>query len=122
VTTLQEQKTLSRVKGHLMPNHGEISGYEIHVGNTIGSDLHKPFLQLHDRYDSAISQDQQIVGTYVHGLFDSVAALQWLFDWVEFKNIPVADFQQQREQGINRIADIVEEYLDMEQIYKILGV
>jgi len=62
------------------------------------------------------------VGTYVHGLFDSIAALQWLFDWVEFKNTPVEDFQQQREQGINRIVDIVEEYLDMDKIYKMLAI
>ena len=121
VTTLQEQKTLSRVTGRLMPSQGEISGYEIHVGETTGSALQRPFLKLHDRYDGAISQDQQVVGTYVHGLFDSDAALQWLFDWVEFKNTPVENFQQQREQGINRIADIVEEYLDMDKINEMLN-
>ena len=58
----------------------------------------------------------------MHGLFDSVAALQWLFDWVGFKNTELKDFKQQREQGIDRIADIVEEYLDMDKIYKMLGV
>ncbi len=120
-TTLRERKTLSRVEGVLVPTQGEIRGYEIHVGETIGADLNRPFLKLPDRYDGAISHDQQVVGTYVHGLFDSLASMQWLFDWLGFKDAHAENYQQQREQGIDRIADIIEENLHMAKINELLG-
>jgi cobyric acid synthase len=62
-----------------------VTGYEIHMGVTSGPALARPALWLAHgneaaatRPDGAVSDDGQILGTYVHGLFDAPAALSAL--------------------------------------------
>ena len=48
-----------------------MSGYEIHMGETIGPALAHPAVELDDgRRDGAVSPDGQMLATYLHGLFD----------------------------------------------------
>ncbi|MGD8784785.1 MAG: cobyric acid synthase, partial [Thioalkalispiraceae bacterium] len=67
-TTLHEQKTLTNVSGRLLLSNTAVSGYEIHAGVTRGPALQRPLIKLADRHDGVVSDDGQIIGTYLHGI------------------------------------------------------
>jgi adenosylcobyric acid synthase len=122
-TTLQAHKQLHNVSGHMSLENTAVSGYEIHAGVSEGSALLHPFAKLADgRDDGAISNDGQIIATYLHGVFESPQALATQLVWAGLKSAQAFDYHAVREQNIERLADTLEEHLNMEQIMKLLGV
>jgi adenosylcobyric acid synthase len=122
-TVLEPEKQLRQVKGwlKLTPTETPVSGYEIHAGISTGSDLARPVTQLEHGFDGAISSDNQVLGTYIHGIFDTPAACQTLLTWAGLEDAPNApDMHALREQGIERLADMVETHLDMPRILALL--
>lgn len=69
-TRLTPQKQLRNVSGTLCLDKSIIEGYEIHAGISQGPALSKPFCQLEHGDDGAISDDGNIMGSYVHGVFE----------------------------------------------------
>ncbi len=120
-TVLETEKQLRRVTGRLCLDDALLEGYEIHAGVTRGAGLSRPAALLEGGPDGAISADGQVLGTYVHGLFDRPEACAALLSWAGLKSEQSApDMAWLREQGIERLADTVEEHLDMERIMAIL--
>ncbi|MEW6691919.1 MAG: cobyric acid synthase [Pseudomonadota bacterium] len=120
-TVLEPEKQLRRVTGRLCLDDALLEGYEIHAGVTRGAGLSRPAALLEGGPDGAISADGQVLGTYVHGLFDRPEACAALLSWAGLKSEQSApDMAWLREQGIERLADNVEEHLDMERIITIL--
>ncbi len=115
-TTLEREKQLRRVSGTLLLDHAPVKGYEIHMGVSHGPALEQPALQFEDRCDGALSEDGQILGTYLHGLFDSPEACAALLRWAGMRDPMPVDHDCLREAGINRLADAVEECLDLERL------
>ena len=71
-TALTGGKTLRRVSGTACG--APFEGYEMHVGETEGEALSRPFLHFEDgRPEGAISADGRVAGCYVHGIFASDA-------------------------------------------------
>ena len=110
-TTLQQKKQLRNVSGKLLLNNVEIHGYEIHAGISHGPALNTPLVTLNGQNDGAISDDKQIIATYLHGLFESPNACQSLLKWAGLLNAEQIDYHGLREAGINRIADAIEDSL-----------
>ncbi len=121
VTTLSPAKQLRRVSGVLVLEQAPVTGYEIHHGVTEGSALQLPLATLATRNDGAISADQKIIGTYLHGVFDSPPACAALLRWAGLREVQAFDYTQLREQGIDNLADAMEQHLDMQQIDALLG-
>ena len=112
-TVLEEQKQLRNVRGHLALEDAPVSGYEIHAGVTTGAALEHAAVRLDDgRQDGAQSADGQILGTYLHGLFESPAACAALLRWAGLENVQHVDYHALRERDIERLADLVENHLD----------
>ncbi len=113
-TTLEPEKQLWRVEGYLTVNAAFVTGYEIHAGISIGPALAKPAIQFSEgRLDGAVSDDGQIFGTYLHGLFDAASARDALLHWAGLAVRETPDYRQLREDGINRLADAIAEHLDL---------
>jgi adenosylcobyric acid synthase len=93
-----------------------MQGYEIHQGVTCGAGLLRPAVQLTTGSDGAISADNQIMGTYCHGLFDHPAALAALLNWAGLHNAQTIDLAARREADLNRLADAVEAAIDWERL------
>jgi adenosylcobyric acid synthase len=70
-TTLFPDKTLSQVNAVHACTGLNLSGYEIHLGETKGPDCARPFARIGDRPDGAMSANGRIMGTYLHGCFSS---------------------------------------------------
>ena len=118
VTTLESEKQLRNVSGHLLlPGNPAMSGYEIHLGLTDGEGLARSAVQLADgRSDGAISADNQIFATYCHGVFEHPEALTALLAWAGLQETEQVDFAARREADLDRLADSVEAALDWEKL------
>ena len=115
-TTLAAEKTLQNVAGTLALADAPVAGYKIHMGVTQGAALASPAAWLDGKPDGALSADGQILATYCHGLFDAPEALTALLSWSGHKPLLTFDPRERREQDLNRLADAVEESLDLRQL------
>lgn len=122
-TTLEEEKQLRNVRGRLLLEEAEVSGYEIHAGVTSGAGLVRAAVQLDDgRLDGAQSEDGQILGTYLHGVFETPAACSALLRWAGLEDVQSVDYHGLRERDIERLADLVERHLDTGLLRSLCGV
>lgn len=117
-TTLESEKQLRNVSGHLhLEGRPAMTGYEIHLGVTLGDGLTRAAVQLADgRSDGAISADDQVLGTYCHGVFDHPEALTALLRWAGAGEVDHVDFAARREADLDRLADSVEAAFDWEKL------
>ena len=104
-TELTSDKQLAQVSGRCAFADAPVSGYEIHMGRSYGAALAQPAFYLEDRPEGACSPDGQILGTYLHGLFDTPRACAVLLRWAGLHNAAPLDLAQLREQSLDRIAD-----------------
>lgn len=147
-TELQVEKQLLNVSGTLRlgQSSASVSGYEIHCGasripdrctqplllNERGSDANcvsatepakitEPAKTTAPRNEGLLSEDNQILGSYLHGLFDSPEACELLLTWAGMTAPQgrTVDINQQRQQQLDRLADVLEQHLDFNKIINI---
>ncbi|AYG07023.1 cobyric acid synthase [Pseudomonas fluorescens] len=122
-TTLEAEKQLRNVHGRLVLEEASVSGYEIHAGVTRGAALAQPAVRLDDgRSDGACSDDGQILGTYLHGLFETPAACSAVLRWAGLQDVQEVDYHGLRERDIERLADLVEQHLDTRLLRQLCGI
>jgi len=84
-TTLNEHKQLKNTKAtftHPIFESGSFTAYEIHCGESNLENFQQSMFNLDgNRSDGCLSDDQAILGTYLHGLFDSEKACLQLLNW-----------------------------------------
>ena len=133
-TTLTANKTLSQVCATMTLNNEtcQLRGYEIHCGVSSGSALSKPLLKIqaqpsdkkqHAIADGCISNDGQIIATYLHGFFDCPEPTQLVLNWLGIKDFkaPAIDIAQHREIQLERLAKVCNEHLNMAEIKLIIA-
>jgi adenosylcobyric acid synthase len=133
-TTMTSAKQLTQVTGHclLATNESPIKGYEIHCGVSQGDALQSPFARIVNQrgeqtLDGVISPARNIIGTYLHGLFESGQSLTAMLDWfgesvkIKSQSIVTSDWQKIRNSELDRLADIFEEHLDLNAIFSQIG-
>lgn len=120
-TTLEADKQLRRVQGQLaFGEAARVEGYEIHAGVSRGAALARPALRLEHGADGARSRDDAIIGTYVHGVFDTAEACAALLRWAGLDAAPTLDLDVQREAALDRLADTLERHLDLPRVLALL--
>ena len=69
-TTLSPTKTLRHIGGTALG--AAMEGYEMHMGETSGPGIERPFARLDDcTHDGAVNAGGNVIGSYLHGLFAS---------------------------------------------------
>lgn len=122
-TVLEAEKQLRNVAGVLSLEAAPVAGYEIHAGVTTGPALEQPAVQLADgRCDGAVSDDGQILATYLHGLFEGSHSCAALLRWAGLEDAQTIDYEALRERDIERLADLVEKHLDTARLRQLCGV
>lgn len=118
-TELTKEKRLQQVHGHCLFGHNQsakVAGYEIHMGVTYASSETLPAFMIDEggtpQEEGTRSPDDQILGTYLHGLFDHPEACQALLAWAGLQSEAVVDLNALREQSIDRVADACIPLLD----------
>ncbi len=121
-TTLEQNKQLKNVKGNVKQNNIKIKGYEIHAGVSTGLAFENCLFDFGDHEDGIISNDKQILGSYIHGIFDSPDMLEYLLNWAGLNNIESFDYLDHQDNEIDRLADEVEKVLSFEKLSGLLKI
>ncbi len=104
-------------------------GYEIHMGHTKVCGGKSMFGikerngQACDIEDGCVSDNKRFMGTYIHGLFDSVKIiLKWLAS-INIKNVKIdrSFGLEARDAEYDLLAEHFEKHIDMEKIYEQVG-
>jgi adenosylcobyric acid synthase len=118
-TTLESDKQLRNVTGQVVADDSPVSGYEIHAGVTCGPGLSRPLLSLEYGPEGAVSEDNQVIGTYLHGLFERREACRFFLSWAGMTQPQCEDYWALRESAIDRLADAVEKHLDIGRLLSV---
>lgn len=136
-TEFKQDKVVSQVEAEpidkrldfLSPGQ-KFYGYEIHMGRTYYLDKDaRPLFKLkrkRDKYilDGAINKSGNVMGTYMHGLFDNPDFRNAILNrirkakGIEVKNSGPSDVL---EQEVSRLAGTLRDNLDIKAVYSILG-
>ena len=103
-TELTREKHLAQVTGQCAFDDAAVSGYEMHMGISSGAALARPAFIIGGRPEGARSDDDQILGSYLHGMFDSPHAGAALLRWAGLHSAALVDTAQLREESLDRIA------------------
>ena len=119
-TELTQEKRLHQVSGHCAFDgdvRAAVNGYEIHMGITYASNDTQPaFILVSEKSaengvekareeEGCRSSDDQILGSYLHGMFDHPQSCASLLAWAGYQGQQRVDLGQLREQSLDRIAD-----------------
>ena len=118
-TTMTENKILRHTQGTLLG--AAAKGYEIHCGISSGKALEQnPAVEVDYGRDGYLSPDGQVLGTYLHGVFDQKSARDAILQWAGLTQDSDFDFESLLETNLNRLADCLEEHLDIDEIMSLL--
>lgn len=140
-TIMQTDKVTRNVSGQMAEtvlfgqpvSCSNVSGYEIHIGQTLYLAGSRHFAVLSSNSgskrtttDGCISADSRVFGTYLHGLFDDDGFRhQFLCAARAFHKLAAPTelylWKQLREESLNRLAREVEDAMDMEAIFGWVG-
>jgi adenosylcobyric acid synthase len=108
-TVMQADKRLAQVQGRCVfpgaPDDAQVMGYEIHLGDSTGAALATPAFTIDGHPEGAVSDDNQVLGTYLHGVFDHPDACRALLAWAGLHSDRSVDLGALREHSLDRIAD-----------------
>ncbi|ENM5842933.1 cobyric acid synthase [Vibrio mimicus] len=119
-TELTAEKRLTNVQGTLMLDGQAViaQGYEIHAGrSTWAEDQKSPILLSDGSVDGLVSDCNQLFGTYLHGIFDRPESALRVCQWAGAAEIEQYDHRAVQERAIDRIADAIEEHLDLKLLW-----
>lgn len=142
-TTFEIEKTTTQVEATIcdglsgyMINLGgkKVKGYEIHMGiSEIGKDvndlniINSKLEQKVNYAEGSVNKDGNVIGTYIHGVFDDVDFTRALLNNVRIKKglekieSSVTSFDEFKQHEYDKLADLLREHLDIEKIYEIMS-
>jgi adenosylcobyric acid synthase len=140
-TTMREFKVTRLVMGEMAGGtlFGEgmegtaVAGYEIHIGETAYLEGARPFAFIGGHWDGCVSGDGRVggaggvLGTYLHGVFDGDGFRHAFLGAARARcglapAVGMTDWKGMREESLERLADAVEEALDMRALFDWAGV
>jgi len=140
-TTFNRKKTRTQAKGKTNETEGffknlsniDITGYEIHMGQTTLDNNSYNFSNIkiltknsNQKTDGYIRN--KIMGTYLHGIFDNIEFTKKLIGIIsEDKGLNLSfdkelDLFTYKEKQYDKLASSFREYIDMNEIYKIMNI
>jgi len=118
-TTIAGRKTLTEVSGVSCNGLGNVTGFEMHMGQTTGTDTAKPFLDLGSRPDGAINAGGTVIGCYIHGLFAEDDFRHAFLNQLQARERGIENFQNTVERALDAIAEQLEDALDIDGLLKL---
>ena len=120
-TALDETKTVRVVGGKSLEHKVALSGYEIHLGETIGPDCSRPMIEIQGIPQGARSCDGRIRGCYLHALFANDEYRAQLVRSLGGKS-DGASHLARIEQALDELAQGMAEHLDVDGLFGLAGI
>jgi adenosylcobyric acid synthase len=118
-TVLSGDKRVRPVSGRELGSDLAVSGYEIHLGRTQGPGTARPWLSIEGEPDGAIGLDRRVMGSYVHGLFQSDAFRRSFLQRLGAAADAGLVYAEAIEATLDELADHLETHLNVERILEI---
>jgi adenosylcobyric acid synthase len=115
-TVMEPEKTVRNVIARSLAFDAPLSGYEIHLGRTIGPDCLRPATVIDGVEDGATSADGKVFGTYMHGLFSADLFRTRFLESLGVRGGGI-DYRAEVERALDEIAARLEEHLDCDEIF-----
>jgi adenosylcobyric acid synthase len=105
-------------------------GYEIHMGSTEGTE-NAPLFHVFERngaacnaLDGCISENGRVMGTYIHGMFDSPGITKEWLGRIGLENISIPEVSgsMARDRDYDLLAEHFEEHIDIQGIRKFMDI
>lgn len=120
VGTVMKPGKQVRLSAAVHPESGaEVTGYEIHLGETHGADCARAWLRIGDRAEGAASVDGRVRGCYLHGLYGSDA-----FRAADLRRMggqSGLSYEEDVEAVLDRLAAHVARHLDLDLLWEMAG-
>ncbi|CAM3724057.1 cobyric acid synthase [Mesobacillus zeae] len=127
-TTFAKEKKTVRAEGVIHQGTGlnqvPVSGYEIHLGETVFGEKSLPFLQLNGHKEGYCGNDGRLIGTYLHHLFHND---EWRNLWLnrlrEAKGVPMRETLHNsriKDEKYDELAAHMLKHLDWEKLKLII--
>ncbi len=124
-TSLAAEKTLAQANAVHAPSGLEVTGYEIHHGQTEVHDEQEIFESENATALGVANRQGDVWGTYLHGVFDANAFRRWFIDRLRVRRglAPLGGVSATYdiEPALDRLAKVVRESLDINDIYRRMG-
>jgi len=131
-TIMKKSKNTLQYHGEILINNGlfkglygkSIKGYEIHQGITNGKE--KGIFLDGENYINGVIKNN-IIGCYIHGIFDNIEFTRGFLNNIRLKKgldgiDTTISFEEFKEKEYDKLAKVVEKSVDMEKLYKIIGI
>jgi adenosylcobyric acid synthase len=124
-TVLGKGKILEQTTARHVANGFDLVGYEIHHGRTT-LDGPQPWIERADGEVIGVShRTQEIHGTYLHGIFDADHFRRFFIDSLRVRKglepLNEVVYVHDIEPALDRLAEVVRSHIDMDHLYRILG-
>lgn len=117
---LTGDKTLEQVVGSEIKSGTKVEGYEMHMGLSEGPGRHSPWFKLVDgRLEGAISENGQICGTYLHGLFVDDDFRHMFLSNISPSRKRGTSHEDRVEAALDGLAKHLEKYLDLDGLLEL---
>lgn len=117
-TTMTPKKQLSQVKGKHLATGAEVTGYEIHIGETGGPDCRHAWLEVAGEKIGAASPNGLVKGCYIHGLFSSDAFRAAFIENLGGRST-LQDYSGSVDDTLNALAAHLAKHLDTDRILEL---
>ena len=119
-TIIEKEKATRQVTFRFRNAAEECRGYEIHMGITTADHHSQPVNQMPDGSRDGVWVDECCWGTYMHGIFDNVAAIRSLLQPFGVDTNQLEDYFHYKERQYNLLADHLRGCLDIDAIYRLI--
>ncbi|WP_216849030.1 cobyric acid synthase [Pedobacter sp. L105] len=96
-------------------------GYEIHMGETQTPETFQPAARLANGHTDGYFLSQKCWGSYLHGILDNQVVINDLVAPYTTQQVDTVDYEQFREEQYDKLAALLRENLDIEQVYQQLA-
>jgi cobyric acid synthase CobQ/L-threonine-O-3-phosphate decarboxylase len=124
-TVMAAEKTLVRTTARHVASGLDVTGYEIHHGQTDYAGCTPLVVRADGQVVGIAGDDQRIWGTYLHGVFDADAFRRWFVDRLRVRRglaaLGTVVGRYDIEPALDRLAEVVRASVRMDEIYRLMG-
>ena len=118
-TVLGKEKTTLQRSFTYRQHTDPCTGYEIHMGQTtVTGTAYEPLLTFLDGNTDGCYLNNKCWGTYVHGILDNDAVVNDLLSTFTNADAISFDYRQYKEAQYDKLAMLIREHVDMNQVYQ----